>query len=747
MLEARASGRENTYYSLLVRGFRAGQLSLKMDVPPGLLQLRDPYDPTANSSYRWADGGPTHDLSYYNGKFYLYFGVTPALVLFWPYTLLTGHYLLHKDAAVIFYSIGFLASAGLLWAIWRRYFAQVGLAVIAAGTLALGLAPFIPMTLPRCDVYEVAVSCGYALMMLTVAVIWCALHDPPPRSSWWLASASLCCGLAVGARPSLLFTAVILLVPVAQAWRERRPIWVPLLAATGPIALIGSGLMLYNALRFSNPFEFGMHHALASCRMDTARILGWHYLAFNSWAYFLAPMHWGERFPFVRDITVPPLPAGYFGTEHAFGVLANVPLVWLSLAAPLAWPGRSPGACSRLREFLTILALVVGTCALTLGFFFAACARYQVEFVPALILLAVIGILGIERALLDRPAWRWLARCGWGLLLAYSVAFNLAAARGRQAETSAYLGNLILQRGRVDEAIAQYQRALEINPDLASAHTDLANALLKKRQVEEAIIHAKRAVEIEPHVAGAHNNLAIILLKARRADEAITQFESALRIAPRYTEAHLNLAKALLERKQVEAAIPHLEAALDIQPELAGAHFDLANALVSKGEMDKAITHFQRALRLKPDLVEAHNNLANALLRNGQAAEAVAHYEAAVKASPNDPYVRNNLAYVLATYPDASVRNGARAVELARQADQLSGGNDPRILGTLADACAETGEFAEAVTTAQRAVMLATTLGNTAQAEVLRGRIALYQTGSPFHYAGATNSTARPSPP
>ena len=110
------------------------------------------------------------DLSYYQGKLYLYFGVTPALVLFWPYVALTGHYLLHRDAVVIFFSVGFLASVGLLWAVWRRYFAEVGVWVVAAGALALGLANFTLAFLPRCDVYEVAISCGYALTMVTLTL-------------------------------------------------------------------------------------------------------------------------------------------------------------------------------------------------------------------------------------------------------------------------------------------------------------------------------------------------------------------------------------------------------------------------------------------------------------------------------------------------------------------------------------------------------------------------------------------------
>ncbi|MGD1021001.1 MAG: hypothetical protein ABSA12_16970 [Verrucomicrobiia bacterium] len=98
----------DNYYNLLVQGFRAGQLNLKKEVPPGFAQLADPYDPAANAPY-WL-----LDLSYYKGKFYLYFGVTPAVLLFWPYAALTGHYLSQKDGGVIFCVVGFVRAVAAI---------------------------------------------------------------------------------------------------------------------------------------------------------------------------------------------------------------------------------------------------------------------------------------------------------------------------------------------------------------------------------------------------------------------------------------------------------------------------------------------------------------------------------------------------------------------------------------------------------------------------------------------------------
>jgi hypothetical protein len=98
-------GAADNYYNLLVQGFRAGQLSLKKEVPPGLVQLADPYDPEAHAAY------PVFDMSYYKGKFYLYFGVTPAVALFWPYVALTGHYLSQKKQQWFF-------ALSVSWPVW-----------------------------------------------------------------------------------------------------------------------------------------------------------------------------------------------------------------------------------------------------------------------------------------------------------------------------------------------------------------------------------------------------------------------------------------------------------------------------------------------------------------------------------------------------------------------------------------------------------------------------------------------------
>jgi protein O-mannosyl-transferase len=129
---------------------------------------------------------------------------------------------------------------------------------------------------------------------------------------------------------------------------------------------------------------------------------------------------------------------------------------------------------------------------------------------------------------------------------------------------------------------------------------------------------------------------------------------------------------------------------------------------------------------------DAHYNLGSALMEKGRAGEAVAQFQNALQINPGYPGALNNLALILATSEDASVRDGARAVELARPADRLSGAGNPVVLGTLAGAYAEAGNFAGAVETAQRAMDLAQSQGNASLVNTLQGHLKLYRDGQPL---------------
>jgi tetratricopeptide (TPR) repeat protein len=689
--ELSPSEAQDNYYNLLVRGFRSGQLNVSREVPPEVIHNRDP------ENIKWLEGHGLFDLSYYKGKVYLYFGVTPALVLFWPYAALTGHYLPHKDAVTIFLTVGFLAGMGLLCAVWRRYFKETSVWTVAAGMLAMGLANFAPTMLGRGDVYEVPISCGYALTMLAMAGVWGAMQDG--RRRWlWLAGASLAYGLALGARPSLLFGAVILLVPVAKAWREQRRVWPLLLAAGGPIVVIGLGLMIYNTLRFENPLEFGQRYQLP---LRDHQQFSLRYFWFNFRVAFLEPAQWGGHLPFVHDIASPAAPKGYDIVDHAFGILTNIPLVWLALAAPLAWRNRSLEERSMLRWFLGAVAFFFGMCALLLCLHDSMCVRYEMELAAPLVLLAVIGLLAMQRALAGQPVWRRAARCGWGLLLAFSTAFNLCLTFEAQADLDCGIGSALLRNGRVDEAIAQYRKALQFNPGYMEARFNLGSALVLK------------------------GNL----------DEAAAQYRKVLEIRPDYLQAEYSLGKVLLQKGDVDEAMAHLDKTATVGQDPFEKWYNFGNQFLQEPDWQCAIACYRQAIKIAPRSADAYANLGVAFLKKGETREAIDAWQQALEMKPDQLYVLNNLAWLLATTPDASLRDGAKAVALAAQANQLSGGGNPAILRTLAAAYAEEGSYSMAAVTARRGLELATGQKDDALTATLQKEIQLYEAGKPAREA------------
>jgi tetratricopeptide (TPR) repeat protein len=645
-LESLSSNPSDTYYNLLVQGFDDGHLSLKKEVPPGFARLTDPYDPDANRIYRGMPYGLS-DLSYYKGRFYLYFGVTPVLILFWPFAALTGHYLSNRLAVAIFCAVGVAINLGLLRALWRRYFPKVNVGVVAACGLALGLATGLPMLLPPSDIYQVAISCGYMLTMVALGAVWCALHDTEHRCGWLLA-ASVAYGLAVGARPSLLLGAVILLVPVVYAWRERQPMATGLMAATVPITLIGLGLMLYNFRRFDNPFEFGLHSQLGGARQVSMQYFNLRYLWFNFRVNFLEPVRWKTHFPFVRDAIIPPFPPGYTGVQGAFGVLTNTPLVWLALAVPLAWRERSAQEQGALRWFVTAVWLLFGMCALTLGFYCTAAGRYEVEFLSALMLLAVVGILGLERALTDQPARRRLIRWGWGALLGFSVAFNVLVSVKNYAVAGSSAATILSGEGRLPEAIQVFKKSLQMDPDYAEGHHNLGFVLWKAGQRQEALREDEYALRLKPDYADAHVSLGMAFARLGRPEDAVQHWEDALRINPNYAEAYYDIGVVLQQKGRLQEAVEHYEQTLRFQPDYIEAHNNLGLALAGLGRIQDAIEHYEKALRIKPNYAGAHYNLGMALQQTGRLQEAVEHYEQALELKPDYVEAHYNLGVALA---------------------------------------------------------------------------------------------------
>ena len=239
----------------------------------------------------------------------------------------------------------------------------------------------------------------------------------------------------------------------------------------------------------------------------------------------------------------------------------------------------------------------------------------------------------------------------------------------------------------------------------------------------------------------AQNNLGYLCTDRGELDKAISHFESAAEIRSGKRDPHydlasafvqMNLGDALAKKGRSDDAMLHYDEAIRLQPNYADAYYNRGTVLFANGRTDEAIADWTKALEMRPNDADAHTSLGNALLQKGSLREAIAHYLTALALAPEDPHSRNNLAWILATASDNSIRDGAKAVGLAEEAVQLSGGREPLFLRTLAAAYAESGRFSEAIAVAQQAAGIANMQAKPDMAKRLNGDLILFRGHMPL---------------
>jgi tetratricopeptide (TPR) repeat protein len=240
--------------------------------------------------------------------------------------------------------------------------------------------------------------------------------------------------------------------------------------------------------------------------------------------------------------------------------------------------------------------------------------------------LAAVPIFAIVSA-----AITWLARLkinfrpaiytGCGILLvllatltfAHSIAFrdsetcfrDVIAKNPDSVTARSNLGNLLLQKGAVDEAIAQFRRSVQIDPGYQYGRYNLGAALLQKGETDESISQLRQVLYVDPNHSRAYYTLANALAKKGETNEAIAYFGRALKLTPDFPDAHCNLANLLLEKGDIDNALVHYREALRLQPNDPGAHYNLAVGLVRKGDLEPAIGELKITLQIDPNYPDA----------------------------------------------------------------------------------------------------------------------------------------------
>jgi tetratricopeptide (TPR) repeat protein len=214
---------------------------------------------------------------------------------------------------------------------------------------------------------------------------------------------------------------------------------------------------------------------------------------------------------------------------------------------------------------------------------------------------------------------------------------------GRVAIAHSNLGLAYDGNGMYDRAVAEYEKALAINPNLAEGHNNLGFAYYGKGMFDEAIAEFEKAVAINPDFAEAHNNLGFGYYQQAMYDKAIAQFDKAIAIIPDYAKARYNRGQAYQAKGMYEEAIAEYERAIAINPDFAEAYHNLGSTYRAQRMYDAAIVRYQKALSLNPELAAAYHNLGSVYYEKGMYDAAIAQYAKALALNPNIAETYNNL--------------------------------------------------------------------------------------------------------
>jgi hypothetical protein len=406
-------------YNALTDALLDGHVALEVRPPAGLVGLRNPYDPARSQPYR---DPRLPDLSLYHGRYYAYWGPTPVLVLFAPFRAL-GLGRLPPGLATLLLCLALLAvSLALLRWLQRRLAPAAATWKVAVAALALAVCDLAPYLLRSPQVYEAAIAAGQVFLLLGALLALSGTLRATP-SARLLAAASLCFGLAVGARPQLGL-AGLLLVVAGFALRRRGTLDRRLVAAlAAPFVACVALLAAYNAARFGSPLEFGQRWQVAGFDQHRGTFLRPGYLPPNLWSYLVVPAAWRLQFPYFW-LPPPPafpghLPASYWVDDTTGGLLPDLPVVVLLGLLGVAFAGAARRVLLAGAALGALLMLFVALYANS------AAERYEADFVALLLVPALLVWLELPRRLRTRRARR-LANAGGAVLVAYGIVVALA---------------------------------------------------------------------------------------------------------------------------------------------------------------------------------------------------------------------------------------------------------------------------------------------------------------------------------
>jgi tetratricopeptide (TPR) repeat protein len=289
-------------------------------------------------------------------------------------------------------------------------------------------------------------------------------------------------------------------------------------------------------------------------------------------------------------------------------------------------------------------------------------------------------------------------------------------------------------RDRLDLALGDVNQAIQLDSLYSYAYVERGVFHFGTRDYGKALRDFEHAVRLGSRSAAIHLCKGMIHVERGEGEPAIAEFNLAIQLDAKRLDAYIGLATVYLLRSDSHKALEVFNKAIEVDPRSAEAHEARAVYFLSHGKHDKALEDLNEAVRLDPTTASHVRVRARVFFERGEFARALADLDTATRLEPTDAEGQQGRAWILATCPDANIRNGAQAVIPATRACELTNWKVAHTLTTLAAAYSETGNFGAAVEWQQKAIDL---VGDKcAQKPEYRRLLARYMAKKPYHRVG-----------
>lgn len=260
-------------YELMAEAILDGRIEFNYKDDFELSQLENPYDPDAREEagvqYHW-------DHAYYNGHYYMYFGIVPVFLVFLPYRIITGSALTTYHATQIFVVLAIAGIFVLFDLLSKLFFKNLSYGVYLALSVAFSvMSVWYASAEPAlyCTAITAAIMLEIWSLYFFIRGVWGEQKEN--RQLLFAGIGALFGALAFGCRPPIALANVIVL-PMLIVFLKQRKITLKLLGklvlAAMPYAVVGVSLMIYNYVRFDSPFEFGQAYQLTVADQSNYRL-------------------------------------------------------------------------------------------------------------------------------------------------------------------------------------------------------------------------------------------------------------------------------------------------------------------------------------------------------------------------------------------------------------------------------------------------------------------------------------------